>query len=428
MFHNFFEHFDGGGGGGGFHGHGGHHQRHQERKAVDTEKYYKFFGIEKDAKPAQIKKAYRKLAMKHHPDRGGDPAKFKELNKIYETLSTADKRELYDKGGEEAVEKGEAGGGDPFDIFGGGGGRKQKKKKGQDAVAKLNVTLEDLYKGSTKSLRFRKQTLCDDCKGTGGKGVKQCGVCNGRGMRMQMRQIGPGMIQQIQSHCDACKGVGEIIPPGSRCRTCRGDKVVHKMKELQVHINKGMKNGSKIKFREEADQKPGTTPGDLIVKLVLKEHKRFHREGAHLFYRKTISLCEALTGFEFTITTLENRTLIVQSLPDVLYDPGCVRAIRDEGMPKEDNPSIRGNLYIIINVKFPDELDDDSVAALKKILPTNKRPKIPQGDDLEEVSMKLVDINKEKKKWKQEKQQSNAYDSDEEESGGRGQAAQCHAQ
>lgn len=425
MFHNFFEHFEGGGGGG-FHSHS---QRQQDRKPVDTEGYYKFFNIAKDATPAQIKKAYRKLAMKHHPDRGGDPVKFKELNKIYEVLSTPDKRELYDKGGEEAVEKGEVGGGDPFDMFGGGRGGRKKKKKGQDVVGKLSVTLEDLYKGSSKPFVFRKQVLCDGCRGTGGKGVKQCGVCNGRGMRMTMRQIGPGMIQQIQSHCDACKGVGEIIPPGGRCRQCRGEKVVQKRKEVMVHINKGMKNGSKIKFREEADQKPDEIPGDLIVKLVLTEHKRFHREGAHLFYRKTISLCEALTGFEFTITTLENRTLIVQSLPDVLYNPGCVRAIRDEGMPKEDNPSIRGNLYIILNVRFPDELDDASVAALKKILPTNKRPKIQPGDDLEEVTMKLVDINKERKKWKQEKQHASQYDSDdEEECRGRGQTAQCHAQ
>lgn len=421
MFHNFFEHaFEGGG--------GGHHhrQRYQERKKdVDTEGYYKFLGVTKDATSKDLKKSYRKMAMKLHPDRGGDPDKFKELNKIYECLTSEEKRALYDKGGVEAVEKGDSGG-DPFDFFGGGGRSRNKKKKGQDAVAKMQVTLEDLYQGSTKSLRFRKTILCGGCDGLGGKGVKQCRVCDGRGVRMQMRQLGPGMIQQIQTHCESCKGQGEIIPAGSRCTKCRGEKTIQKMQELNVHINKGMKHGSKIKFREEADQSPNTTPGDLIVKLILIEHKRFHREGAHLFYKKNISLIEALTGFEFTIETLEKRTLIVKSEPDVLYEPGCIRAVRDEGMPQETNPSIRGNLYIIINVTFPAELDDQSIAKLKNVFPANNKRSPKPGNDLEEVTLKEVNLKAERKRWKLEKQEKNQYDSDDE--APRGQTAQCHAQ
>jgi len=428
MFHNFFEQFEGGGGGGGGHH---HRQRQQERKKVDTQKYYDFLGVKKDATPKQLKKAFRILAMKHHPDRGGDQAKFKELNKVYETLSKPETRELYDKGGEEAVEKGDAGGGDAFNQFfggGGGGGGTKKKKKGQDAVAKIQVTLEDLFNGDMKPLRFKKQMLCDGCQGTGGKGVSQCRSCNGRGVKMIMRQLGPGMIQQMQSKCGDCNGVGEIIPRGSRCKVCRGAKIMRKSQELKVHINKGMKHGSKIKFREEADQAPNTIPGDLIVKLDMKEHPRFHREGAHLFYKKTISLIEALTGFEFTILTLEKRTLIVQSLPDVLYSDGSVRAIRDEGMPQEDNPSIRGNLYIIISVKFPSELDDASVEALKKILPHNKRPLNTDSDEYEHVRLKTVDLNKEKLKWKEERrhQSKSQYDSDDEQPGVR--QAQCQTQ
>jgi len=416
MFHNFFDPFES----------AGHHpQRHQPRKNVDTTKYYEILGISKDATAAQLKKAYRKLCMKHHPDRGGDENKFKEINKVYEVLSNKEKRELYDKGGEEAVEKGSVGGGDPFDLF---RSKPRGKKKGQDAVAKLTVTLEDLFNGATKSLRFRKQTLCSGCNGTGGKGVKACRGCDGRGIRFQMRQLAPGMIQQIQSQCNDCNGVGEIIPKSGRCRQCRGDKVVHEMKDLQVHINKGMKHGSKIRFREEADQKPGITPGDLIVKLEAKKHSRFIREGAHLFYRKQISLLEALTGFEFTIQTLEKRTLIVQSLPDVLYHPGSVRAIRDEGMPQETNPSVRGNLYIALSVKFPDELDDNSIAQLRKVLTGNKRSKISKGEDYEPVTLHVVDIKKEKIKWKQEAQEKNQYDSDDDDPRGGHQTAQCHAQ
>merc|ERR1712228_925212 len=222
------------------------------------------------------------------------------------------------------------------------------------------------------------------------------------------RSLGPGMVQQIQTHCRAC-----------------GEKVIRRMAELNVHINKGMKHGTKIKFREEANQSPDTTPGDLIVRLVMKEHKRFHREGAHLFYKKNISLIEALSGFEFTIETLEKRTLIVKSEPDVLYDPGCVRAVRDEGMPQETNPSVRGNLYIIINVVFPAELDDRSIARLKQAFPENKRSPKP-GNDLEDVTLRQVDIKAERKRWKLEKQEKSQYDSDDE--APRGQTAQCHAQ
>jgi len=426
MFHNFFEQFESA---------GGHHrhQRQQERKKADTQKYYDTLGVKKDATPAQIKKAYRKMAMKHHPDRGGDQNKFKELNEIYEVLSNKEKRALYDKGGKEAVDKGEAGG-DPFSHFfggGGGGGGAKKKKKGADAVAKLSVTLEDLYNGCSKELRYRKKTLCSGCNGMGGKGVTECRKCDGKGVRMVIRQLGPGMIQQMQSHCDDCNGQGEIVPRGSLCKQCRGKKVETKMKTLTVHINKGMKSGAKIKFDQEADQAPNTIPGDLVVKLELKPHSKFHREGAHLFYRKVITIAESLTGFQFPIETLEGRTLVVQSQPDVVYHPGSVRAIRDEGMPQEQNPSIRGNLYIIINVKCPSELDDRAILALDRALPGNRHSKVRKSADLEEVSVKMVDINAERKKWKIEerrrKREKNQYDSDDED-GGHRQTTQCHAQ
>jgi len=235
----------------------------------------------------------------------------------------------------------------------------------------------------------------------------------------------------MQTNCDECRGQGEIIPHGARCRKCGGKKVIHKMKEITVHINKGMKHGTKIKFREEADQSPGTIPGDLIVKLEMKNHQRFHREGAHLFYKKTITLAEALTGFEFTIKTLENRILIVKSEDDVLYSPGSVRAIKDEGMPQESNPVNRGNLYIIIAVDCPRELDDSAVKSLRKAFPGNKRPKITPSNDLEVVQAETVNLASERKKWKKEdkqrKKEKNQYDSDDEDNS-RGQTAQCHAQ
>lgn len=413
-------HGQGGGGGG---------------EEVDTEKFYKNLGISKEATQNDIKKAYRKSAMKHHPDKGGDPEKFKEITKAYETLSDEEKRGVYDKYGEKGLEGG--GGMDQSDIFaqmfggGGGGGRgKPRQRKGKDVLFRLKVTLGDLYNGGAKTLRLSKQMVCSGCQGKGGSKVVTCRECRGQGVKVVVRQIGPGMLQQMQVHCDQCEGKGEICSAKDRCKECSGEKVIKTKKTLTVHIDKGMKQGSKIVFRQESDQAPGIIPGDVVVALEQDAHPDFTREGDHLFYKKTISLQEALTGLEFNLEHLDQRVLIIKSDVGSVIAPGSVKCIRDEGMPLQKNPTLRGNLYIEFQVKFPSaaDLNDSTKAMLKKVLPPPICQVSSKKTDMEEAFMENVDMESETRRWKEENQrQRGQYDEDEEEEGQGGQQ-QCRAQ
>jgi len=239
------------------------------------------------------------------------------------------------------------------------------------------------------------------------------------------------MIQQVQSNCSDCGGTGEMISPKDRCGKCRGKKVYRKIHSFDVHINKGMRDKQKILFRDYGDQAPGIIPGDVYCQLKMAPHKKFKREGAHLFYSKEISLVEALTGFEFTMKTLDNRTLIVQSEPNVLYAPGVVRAIREEGMPQEDNPTVRGNLYIVIKVRFPKTLNQRTLKELETLLPDIDRSELKIDEDMEEFILESVDLDDEKQKWENEsasRKDHQAQFQDDEESPKHGQQAQCQTQ
>ncbi|KAF0716913.1 hypothetical protein As57867_002590, partial [Aphanomyces stellatus] len=215
-------------------------------KPVDNTSFYETLGVSKNASAADIKKAYRKLALKNHPDKGGDPELFKNITVAYEALSDPDKRELYDKYGEEGLQQGGGGGHPGADIFSqmfGGGGRQRGPQRGEDLTHPLKVSLEDLYNGKTVKLAVNRDVLCGGCSGRGGpEGAEtSCNTCNGRGMRVQLRQIAPGMVQQVQSVCPDCRGQGKSIREADRCKVCKGNKVTKERKVLEVHIEKGMR-------------------------------------------------------------------------------------------------------------------------------------------------------------------------------------------
>lgn len=212
-------------------------------------------------------------------------------------------------------------------FFGGGGGprRPQGPRKGKDLVHRIKVSLEELYRGKTTKLALQKHVICSKCNGKGGKegAVKKCGTCNGSGVRVLLRQLGP-MVQQIQQPCGDCNGEGEVISPKDRCKHCSGKKIVSERKVLEVVIDKGMKDGQTIPFRGEADQAPGVEPGDVIIVIEEKPHDRFKRKGDDLFYEASIDLLTALAGGEFAIEHLEEGLwLKVKILPGEVIKPSA---------------------------------------------------------------------------------------------------------
>ncbi|KAL3620247.1 hypothetical protein CASFOL_035159 [Castilleja foliolosa] len=411
----------------------------------DNTKYYEILGVPKTASPDDLKKAYKKAAIKNHPDKGGDPEKFKELAHAYEVLSDPEKREIYDQYGEDALKEGMGGGGgghDPFDIFssffggspfgGGGSSRGRRQRRGEDVVHPLKVSLEDLYLGTTKKLSLSRNVLCSKCNGKGSKSGASmtCSGCQGSGMKVTMRQLGPGMIQQMQHHCNDCRGTGETISDKDRCPQCKGGKVVPEKKALEVHVEKGMQNGQKITFPGEADEAPDTVTGDIVFVLQQKEHPKFKRKGDDLFLEHSLTLTEALCGFQFILSHLDGRHLLIKSLPGEVVKPDSFKAINDEGMPMYQRPFMKGKLYIHFNVEFPDSLSPDQIDALAKILPPKPESQLTdmELDECEETTLHDVNIEEEMRR-KQAQQRQEAYDQDDEEMhGGGAQRVQCAQQ
>ena len=271
-----FEHFGGGGMPGGMGGPGGGGDE------VDTTKLYETLEVDKDADAKEIKKAYRRLSRTHHPDKGGDEHKFKEINAAYEILSDPDKRKAYDKYGLEGVDDGGAaahGGEDLFSMFFGGGSRRAGRgpRKGPSVNHPLKVSLEDLYNGKTVKLAINRKVIVGD--------VTECQKCHGQGMTIEMRQLGPGMITQVQRPCDACGGQGNTA------------ETKQERKVLEVHIDKGTKHNQRITFRNMADEIPNMETGDINFIVQEKDHELFKRKGADLLVTKDLTLKQALCGF-----------------------------------------------------------------------------------------------------------------------------------
>ena len=292
----------------------------------------------------------------------------------------------------EGLEGGGGGGGhsaeDIFSMFfGGEGGRGSGKRgppKGEDIVHTIKASLEDLYNGKTVKLAISRNKPCPDCEGRGGKvgAEKACSDCNGRGVKVSLRQIGPGMVQQMQSTCSTCKGAGKSISEKDKCKSCKGSKVYKDRKVLEVNIEKGMSNGQKIKFSGEADEVPGTIPGDVIIVVQQKEHESFKRKGSDLVITLDIQLSEALCGFVKTITHLDNRVLQVEIPQGQVIKQDALKMIPKEGMPQHGNIFNKGNLFLHFNVIYPNTLPVDIVAKIKKVLPVVPSPTLTGEEEV----------------------------------------------
>ena len=287
--------------------------------------YYEVLGVDKGADNKQIKKAYKRLAMKHHPDRNTDDKeaaeeKFKEIQKAYAILSDEQKRQAYDQFGHAGVDGsaggGFGGGGGGFggggfgDIFGdifGGGGHQQADNRGSDLRYDLEVDLKEAAEGTTVKIRIPKNETCDTCSGTGAKpgtSVNTCGTCHGAG-QVQMQQ---GFFA-VQRPCPTCSGTGQKIE--SPCGTCRGQGVVRKQKTLSVKIPAGVDTGNRIRLSGEGEAGVrGGQSGDLYVEVHVRPHEIFQREGGDLYCEVPIDFATASLGGSIEVPTLGGKLKI----------------------------------------------------------------------------------------------------------------------
>lgn len=395
----------------------------------DTEEYYKVLGVDKNVDSKSLKKAYRKMAMKHHPDKGGDEATFKAISEAYDVLSDPEKRDLYDKYGKEGVEQGGGGGRSADDIFsmffGGGGrgrGRPSGPQKGEDVVHPLKMTLENLYCGRTVKLSINRQRVKYPKGMEASEAVTTCTTCRGRGAVMKMHQLGPGMIQQMQVRCQECNGQGKMYK--------KGVKVVKERKILEVHVEKGMKHGQKIVFAGEADEAPGMLAGDVVFVVQQKDHNLFKRKGADLIMEKEITLQEALCGYSFPLQHLDGRYLTINSGSGDITEPQSLKCVVDEGMPIHRSPFQKGRLFVFFKVVFPTSLTEPQQKVIASVLPgpsADVEMKVPSGEEVEEHT--VIDADPAQfGKVAASAAHGAAYDSDDEDGGQQGQRVQCQQQ
>lgn len=315
--------------------------------------------------------------MKHHPDKGGDEHKFKEIAAAYEILSDQEKRDRYDRFGLDGVADDGPGHGadDLFSMFFGGGRRSAGPRRSDDINHPLRLSLEDLYNGKTIKMAVHRQVLVGE--------PTLCPACDGRGVVVELRQIALGMVQHLQRTCSECGG------EGYRAKKKKERKV------LEVHVDKGMRHNQKIVFRGMADEKPNMEAGNINFIVQEREHALFKRKGADLLVAKTLSLNEALCGFEWKILHLDGREVVIKSKPgEVIRAEGhggkpFVKIVPSEGMPSLGNPFVKGDLYVLFTVQFPSdgELSEESVAALRAALPNPS-----MQEDYDEETAEIVHL------------------------------------
>jgi len=333
--------------------------------------YYQVLSVPRNATEEEVKKAYRRLAMKYHPDRNPgdreDEEKIKEAKEAYEPLTDAPKRAAYDQFGHAGVDgmRGGGGGGfDPRDAFGDifgdvfgdifGGGRRSRSQvyRGADLRYELELELEQAVFGDSHTLRLPVQVECQPCGGSGAKpgtSPATCQTCGGRGsVRMQQ-----GFFQ-VQQTCPKCRGKGKII--SDPCRACHGQGLVEETKTLSVKVPPGVDTGDRIRLTGEGEAGPdGGPPGDLFVQMSVKAHPLFERDGKHLYCEVPITITDAALGGELEIPTLDGRVKLKISAGT---QTGKLFRLRGKGV-KDDATGATGDQLVSVKIVLPDEIDDE---------------------------------------------------------------------
>lgn len=347
--------------------------------------YYNILGVDRKASKDEIKKAFRKLAHKHHPDKaGGDKERFNEVSEAYAVLSDDKKRAEYDTYGRTFAGSGggpqggfggfdfsqftQGGGNVEFDlgdIFGevfGGGGRRNARMRGRDISIDIELSFKESVFGAERKILLNKVSECKTCDGSGGKkGSEQvtCSTCNGQGAVHETKRSLFGTFSS-ERVCDVCRGDGKV--PKEKCTTCRGEGVHKREDEITIKVPTGINNGEMIRLTGGGEAVAGGDPGDLYIKVHVKPHATFTKQGSDLHMDLSVKLSDALLGSEYAIETLDGK--ITVKIPEGVRH-GEILRVKEKGVPLERGK--RGNLMIRVAIDLPKKLSKGAKSLIEKL-------------------------------------------------------------
>ena len=315
--------------------------------------FYKILGIEKTASEADIKKAYRKLSKKYHPDKGGDEDKFKEIAEAYATLSDTEKRKMYDLGGNGGINYNDFGfSGSPF---------RQKKtvRRGSDLRLNIKITLEEISKGVKKKVKYNHLTHCDECSGSGGTS-KTCDTCHGTGMITRIARTPMGIIQSAQT-CHVCNGEGESID--KPCAKCNGSGLQSTPNEIEFDVPKGVNNNDTLVYGGAGNFVRNGIPGDVLIRIIQEEHNDFIREGNDLYYDLELTYPQLILGGKFKVPLITGSEISI-TIPE---NTSVSKINRVAGKGIQSEIGVNGDLYIKLKLKSIGTLTSNMKSSLNKL-------------------------------------------------------------